>query len=141
MIGTFLHIDIPIVGLLDEFVLYTNIDVMFTGLVTWKHIFPQVLCMETYKSQNDFARGKFAFGEPAKFGVPEYFAVSSEMDRRHYTNYLNAGVMFLNTRNLRATQTEVLAFIFTHAQRERGPSNGRPAQVIRDRPRQGKVKG
>jgi GDP-fucose protein O-fucosyltransferase len=117
MIGTFLRIDIPIVGMLDEFVLYTDIDVLFTGPVTWKTIFPHEPSFEKVKTENDFARGFFSFGEPGQFGVPQFFAVASEMEMRLDPNFMNAGVMLLNMRSLRDTHDQFVEFICAEGER------------------------
>lgn len=111
MVGTFLRIDIPILGFIDEFVLYTDVDVMFTGPVTWRSILPESSLYTATLQNNDMSRGKMRFGKVNAPGLPTYFSTSCEMKRKKDTNFMNAGVMVLNMRNMRATHERFLQFI------------------------------
>lgn len=117
MVGTFLRIDIPILGILDEFVLYTDVDVMFTGPVTWRNILPTPGMYNRARSSNDFARGKVQLGAANAPGLPTFFSVTSEMSKTHDSNFMNAGVMLMNMRNLRESYESLLRFITEKAER------------------------
>eukprot|EP00968_Pinguiococcus_pyrenoidosus_P007416 scaffold492_cov257-Pinguiococcus_pyrenoidosus.AAC.47 len=110
MIGTFLRVDIPVAGLLDEFVLYTDVDCLFSGSVGWQDLLGARYVQA--RAQADFAGGKFYADPPGQVGLPLFFSASSEMERRMDPAYLNAGVMLLNMRNLRSTYADFLGFIF-----------------------------
>ena len=71
MIGTFLRIDLPILGFLDEFVLYVDVDVMFRAEVDWGLILDEVQPTERARlvAANHFAAGKFSFSAPGEPGV------------------------------------------------------------------------
>eukprot|EP00438_Fugacium_kawagutii_P008097 Skav222118 [mRNA] locus=scaffold1181:490907:492310:- [translate_table: standard] len=106
MVGTFMRIDIPILGILDPFVFYADIDVIFQRDVTWQGLLGQhVKVME----RNDFARGMHQFGRPNEDGLPTYFSMSAEVGM--VKKPMNAGVMLLNMLSLRDTYDSFLAFI------------------------------
>lgn len=111
MIGTFMRIDIPIVGFLDEFVLYTDVDVMFKGDVDWGVLLDGVRSGPIYR-HNDFARGKFKFTTLGQQGLPLYLSASSESTKQTKPEELNAGVLLLNMRSLRETYEGFRDFIF-----------------------------
>lgn len=117
MIGTFLRIDIPILGIRDEFVLYTDVDVLFRGPVRWRNVLPSAKLFNLTMERNDFARGKFAFGCPNSLGLPTFFSVSSESEMKMNSNLMNAGVMLLNMRNLREAHERFSNFITEKAAR------------------------
>lgn len=119
MIGTFLRIDLPILGFLDEFVLYVDVDVMFRAEVDWGLILDEVQPTERARlvAANHFAAGKFSFSAPGEPGVPRYFSASNEMNRfetKSQGTWLNAGVMLLNMRSLRRTYEGFKDFIFAN---------------------------
>lgn len=122
MVGTFLRIDIPISGILDELVLYTDVDVMFRGPVTWSNLVPEPQALSNIRRKNDFSRGKFDYGRGDQSGLPQYFAASSEMEMSTDPEKMNAGVMILNMRNLRASYREFLSFILRRGE-EKGEFN------------------
>eukprot|EP00435_Cladocopium_sp_Y103_P006435 s5672_g2.t1 len=93
MIGTFLRIDVPILGILDEFVLYTDTDVLFMGDVEWKSILRKRY--QRFVNSNDFARGVQRLANPGEIGVPRYFSMSSEFSRDTTAMDYNAGIMLL----------------------------------------------
>ena len=93
MIGTFLRIDVPILGILDEFVLYTDTDVLFMGDVEWKSILRKRY--QRFVNRNDFARGVQHLANPGEIGVPRYFSMSSEFSRDTTAMDYNAGIMLL----------------------------------------------
>lgn len=88
--GTFLRIDIPILcgelGILDEFVLYTDTDVLFVQDV--------VADLQKY--------------------TPAYFAVCPEFNKTDYINF-NAGIMLINIKGMLDTHKEFTDFMETHS--------------------------
>lgn len=84
--GAFLRVEIPVIaeklGLHDEYVLYTDIDVLFREDV--------VPYLDTLR--------------------PKYFAVSPEIDKEDYRN-VNTGVMLMNLPALRDVQADFQKFI------------------------------
>ena len=112
MIGTFMRIDIPILGFLDEFIFYTDVDVMFKGEVDWNTIL-EGADPDAIRKANDFASGQFQFSPPGKPGLPLYFSASSEMMKSENPFFMNAGVMLLNMRSLRDT----VRFLFANSSR------------------------
>uniref|UniRef100_A0A7S1XX08 Nucleotide-diphospho-sugar transferase domain-containing protein n=1 Tax=Phaeomonas parva TaxID=124430 RepID=A0A7S1XX08_9STRA len=114
MLGTFLRIEVPVLGLLDEFVLYTDVDVMFTGHVDWDVILGQDK-YSALRGSTDFARGKglSGGGRAGEGGLPRYFSASSEMQKSRLPGMLNAGVMLLNMRALRESYDAFRHFIFS----------------------------
>jgi len=80
--GTYLRSDIPIVEETDDFVLYTDADVMFGN--------PNI--------------GKIPIP------TPEYFAAAPEFDINNW-NYFNAGSMLMNVKNLRADYDRFTSFV------------------------------
>ena len=109
MIGTFLRVDVPVVGILDEFVLYTDVDVMFRKDVTWEGILGKQYGRA--KAANDFASGRRHFSPTPGQGLPLFMSASSEMQKSKDPKYLNAGVMVLSMRSLRDTHAAFLDFI------------------------------
>ena len=65
MIGTFMRIDIPILGFRDEFILYTDVDVMFKTDIDWTALLGKT-GEATIRNTNDFAEGKFNFSPAGK---------------------------------------------------------------------------
>ena len=112
MIGTFMRIDLPIIGLLDDFVLYTDVDVMFKSEIDWGVLlgsarFPLI------KRANDFTKGRWDYAPPGQPGLPLFLSASSEMSKSTRPEFLNAGVMLLNMRNLRDTYDAFKKFILS----------------------------
>ena len=80
--GTYLRADVPVVEQTDEYVLYTDADVIFGN--------PNI--------------GKIAI--PA----PEYFAAAPEFDTNNWS-YFNAGSMLMNVKNLKADYKRFSEFV------------------------------
>lgn len=89
IIATFLRVDIPILGFADDYVLYTDIDVLFMKDVKLSDFGPR----------------------------PEYFTLGVESkgseNLYHGRPYGNAGVMLLNLVNLRRSYKQFVNFIFS----------------------------
>ena len=105
------RIDLPILGLLDDFILYTDTAVLFTNDVTWKDVFGDNHEALARSMQRKMFSGPFfntyamAYNSvkqnvpnnrasKASFGVPKFFAVPN-FPQGH------SGVMLMNLRNLR----------------------------------------
>lgn len=80
--GTYLRADIPIVEEKDDFVLYTDADVIFGN--------PNI--------------GKISIS------APEYFAAAPEFDPNNWS-YFNAGSMLMNIKNLKADYKRFSEFV------------------------------
>ena len=112
MVGTFARIDIPILGILDEYVLYTDVDVMFKSEIDWTTLLGgSQKRLGALRKRVDLAKGRSAFGKSGELGAPLYLAASSEMQRTKDPAFLNAGVMVLNMRSLRDTYAPFRDFI------------------------------
>lgn len=79
--GAFLRCDIPIIEKEDDFVLYTDCDVLFL-------------------KDFDFSSLKH----------PDYFACAPQTNRRNYFDF-NTGVMVMNVKNLRESHEKFVKFI------------------------------
>eukprot|EP00438_Fugacium_kawagutii_P002253 Skav227469 [mRNA] locus=scaffold2491:369513:371036:+ [translate_table: standard] len=107
MVGTFLRIDIPILGLLDPLAFYADVDVLFQNDVTW----PSLLGM----SEKTFSKKKYmpyeqqSFAKPGQEGIPKFFAMSAETQMEKVA--ANAGVMLWNVPSMREAYPKFLEFI------------------------------
>lgn len=90
LISTFMRIDIPILGFVDDFVLYTDVDVLFL----------QNLDLSS-------------FGE-----LPRYYTASTETIGDN--GYMNAGVVLYNVINMRWTYNSFLSHVFSDSNRMNG---------------------
>eukprot|EP00908_Phaeocystis_cordata_P014041 Transcript_25147.p1 GENE.Transcript_25147~~Transcript_25147.p1 ORF type:complete len:1461 (-),score=286.79 Transcript_25147:2270-6652(-) len=103
MAATWMRIDIPRLGFVDEFILYSDIDVMFTADI----------------AVSDFAAG----GRLPGVGNDLHYIVGTEAGRSEATDccekdgsrvdYGNAGVMLMHVERMRSTNDEFVAWIFT----------------------------
>jgi len=125
ILNRFLRIDIPTLGFLDEFVLYTDTDVMFTGEVTWQTILGGETKFQMVHSAADFSTGSFYHDEPGEEGLPMFFSASEQSFMRSNHRGLNEGVMLMNMRNLRETHGAFLQFLLNsdHLLRSAGKGN------------------
>lgn len=82
--GTFMRLDIPFVETEDEFVLYADIDVYFVDDITLKDFSVQTKYLAA---------------------APEFSKDIQKMD------YFNAGVLFLNVRNMRKKCNEIFSLL------------------------------
>ncbi len=80
--GTYLRADIPIVEETDDFVLYTDADVIFGNPNIGKTPIP----------------------------VPDYFAAAPEFDSNNWS-YFNAGSMLMNVKNLKSDHKRFADFV------------------------------
>ncbi|CAJ1414275.1 unnamed protein product [Effrenium voratum] len=107
MVGTFLRIDIPILGLLDPFLFYADIDILFQNDVTW----PKLLGVEEdiFQEIRHLPYEQQQFAKPGKPGLPRYFAMSAESEMKREA--VNAGVMLWNLQSMRESYPSFLDFI------------------------------
>ncbi len=81
--GTFMRFDIPFIEKEEDYVLYSDIDVVFNSDI----------CAE-------------------KLGKPKYLAAAPEFDKDiEHMSYFNAGVMYLNVANMRKISEKVFEFL------------------------------
>eukprot|EP00434_Breviolum_minutum_P042447 symbB.v1.2.037781.t1/scaffold5674.1/size24704/2 len=110
LVAQWLRIDLPILGILDEFVLYTdvaNVALLFTNHVRWKDLvgdnFEALSRSMSRKALHGSFFNKYAlFGE---IGVPRFFAIINGSGVE-----LDSSVMLMNLKNLRQSYNEFRAF-------------------------------
>lgn len=107
VVGTFLRIDIPILGLLDPFLFYADIDILFQNDVTW----PKLLGAtdKQFKKIKDLPYEQQVFAKPGQEGIPMFFAMSAESEMEKVA--ANAGVMLWNVQSMRESYPSFLNFI------------------------------
>lgn len=101
--GMLLRIDIPIVGLLDRFVLYTDIDVLFQQAVKWETMLG---------NSTPLIEENISYAKPGTIGLPRFFAMSTDFVQRSDREQMDTGVMLMNLVNLRKTHQEFVHFLF-----------------------------
>lgn len=82
ILGTFLRIDVPLIETEDDFVLYTDTDVIFTKDIKLDEI-----------------------------GRPELFSASTQIGLNDWSVF-NAGVMVMNIKNMKAAHKEIVDYIY-----------------------------
>ena len=107
MVGTFLRIDIPILGLLDPFLFYADIDILFQNDVTWSKLLGAT--DKRFKKMKDLPYEQQVFAKPGQEGVPMFFAMSAESEMEKVA--ANAGVMLWNVQSMRESYPSFLNFI------------------------------
>lgn len=101
--GMLMRIDIPVVGLLDRLVLYTDIDILFQQPVDW----------ETMLGNSTlFTEENITYAKPGAIGLPRFFAMSTEFVQSSDREKMDTGVMLMNLVNLRKTHQEFVNFLF-----------------------------
>lgn len=115
MVGTFLRIDVPIVGILDPLVFYADIDILFQRDVTWKKLlgpkYQKFQKFQKFKDGNNFAHQMHLFTKPGTEGFPQFFSMSAETER--IKEAVNAGVMLMNMVTMRDAYDSFLQFILS----------------------------
>lgn len=110
VIARWLRIDLPMLGILDDFVLYTDVNVrshvLFTNDVNWMDLLGENHRNLARSMERKMFPGPFFnnYASPGKFGVPRFFAVPDN-DRAH------SGVMLMNLKELRQSYNDFLAFV------------------------------
>jgi len=94
VVGQWLRIDLPVLGILDDFVLYTDVSVLFTKSVTWKDLLGENCRGLARSMQRKMYSGPFFnnYAVPGKVGVPRWLAVPDNN---------MAGVMLMNLKTLK----------------------------------------
>lgn len=92
VLGTFARLDIPILGFMDEYVLYADTDVVFTRDITL----------------SDFTKGKDRVGE-----LPKYAMCGPETEK-DVKDICNAGIMLINIRGMANTYDSYVYFILSN---------------------------
>ena len=88
MLSTFARLDIPTLGIIDPYVLYADVDMMFVGAVTLRDFAPP----------------------------PAFYAVGTEAVDEMYPEgvaYGNAGVMLMNVEAMRRTHGAFIEWVFS----------------------------
>ena len=117
MMAQWLRIDIPVLGLLDEFVLYTDIDVLFTGDIFWKDLLGKNhLSLRGSLVRNMFGKGFFdEYAATGRVGVPKFLGVAerwgSTVPASKNEDGLDCGVMLMNLRSLRESHERFRQFV------------------------------
>jgi hypothetical protein len=114
LISTYLRIDIPILGFLDEYVLYTDGDVLFVREVKLEDF---IIKRET-KRKNKSSTSSVSFSS----SLPKYIFMSLEnkVASKDEFNHANAGVMLYNLKGTRRTYEKFLAHVFSSQYMEAG---------------------
>lgn len=114
LIATYLRLDIPILGFRDEYILYTDTDVLFmnTPVFNSKPSYyingaesDENVCgfqTQTIKTTNNFKTYK----------------------RNHHIEYGNAGIMYMNVNNLRNVYEDFVTFAFNSKNLQNGLHHG-----------------
>lgn len=103
MIATFARFDIPILGFTDDYVLYTDVDVMFVSdinLASFDVLPEYMLC-----------------------GTESHKEGTHDISKKNF--YANAGVILYNTRFMRRSHKEFINFAFSDDSMERGLHYGK----------------
>mmetsp|Transcript_74879 Transcript_74879/g.178754 ORF Transcript_74879/g.178754 Transcript_74879/m.178754 type:complete len:761 (+) Transcript_74879:59-2341(+) len=119
-----LRIDIPLLGILDQFVLYTDTDVIFTGPVTWQDLIGEKAdSLIATLERKMLGRGLFKqYAKPGHFGVPQFYAVSGEKNQNSAKD-ADTGVMLMNLPALRNTYKAFENFLFSDDHLLRGQAD------------------
>ena len=109
-VGRLLYLDIPILGIPDSFVFYTEVDVLFQNDVSWARLLGEQV--DKFKRGNDFSIGQQLFTGPGKQGLPEFFSMSAGTKQVRRTQ--DSGVMLLNLLSLRSAYPAFARFILSN---------------------------
>jgi hypothetical protein len=125
MIATFLRIDIPILGFVDDFVLYTDVDVLFVGDLFLNDFVP----LPKYYTVGSEANGPYVATNvylPSATWLRAEPADSERLPPRDYRSigYGNAGIMLMNVAWMRRTQSEFVSWTFSDTNAMRGVHYG-----------------
>lgn len=87
MIATFLRLDVPTLGFIDDYILYADVDVLFTGNVRLQDFGPT---------------------------LPRYFTIGVELEGGDLSPHSgNMGIMLINTREMQRTHAALVDWIFS----------------------------
>ena len=110
VVGQWLRIDLPVLGILDDFVLYTDVSVLFTNSVTWKDLLGDNYRGLARSMQRKMYSGPFFnnYAAPGKVGVPRCLAVPDNSNM--------AGVMLMNLKTLKESYQDFLELVIKKEQ-------------------------
>lgn len=117
LVAQWLRIDIPVLGFLDEFVLYTDIDVLFLNDIFWKDLLGKNhLSLRESLLRNMFGKAFFdEYAPTGGVGVPKILAVAerwgSTVPASKNDDGLDCGVMLMNLRSLRESHERFRHFV------------------------------
>ena len=111
VVAQWLRIDLPMLSILDDFVLYTDATVLFTNDVTWKDLFGENHMGLIRSMKRKMFSGPFFnnYASRDSLGVPKFFAVPDNKDKQ-------SGIMLMNLKNLRQSYDEYCAFVIKNEQ-------------------------
>ena len=110
MAATWMRIDIPQLGFVDEFVLYADIDIMFVNDVTVSQFAADLDGNGLPGDGNDL---HYIVGTETSMLQPTECCSETSKRFGQTIDYGNAGVMLLHVARMRATNAEFVAWIFT----------------------------
>ena len=112
LLAQWLRIDIPIIGIMDEFVLYTDLDVLFIDDIFWKDL----LGKNHFNLRDSLLRkmvGRAFFQDYAptgRVGIPRFLGVAGRWGSMIASSgddiQYDCGVMLMNLRNLRESHEQ-----------------------------------
>lgn len=111
LVSRLLRIDLPIVGILDQFVLYTDPDVLFTGDVTWQGLLgPNYLRLERLLRKKKLLKAPFdVYYAPRNAeGLPKFFGLG----KAETSQDEDTAVMFLNLKTLGESYFDFRRYVF-----------------------------
>lgn len=112
LVSRLLRIDLPISGILDQFVLYTDPDVLFTGDVTWQGLLgPNYLRLERLLRKKKLLKASFdVYYAPRNAeGLPKFFGLGKAETSQ---DEVDTAVMFLNLKTLGESYFDFRRFVF-----------------------------
>lgn len=117
LIATYLRIDIPILGFRDDYILYTDTDVLFMKT-------PKFNNKPSYYI-NGAESDESVCGFQANVPVTNKFVGKSyKMKNSRYIKYGNAGIMYMNMNNLRNVYESFVDFTFSDVNLQKGLHHG-----------------
>eukprot|EP00913_Durusdinium_trenchii_P003263 g3019.t1 len=112
--GACMRLDVPVVGILDPLVLYTDVDILFHERLEW----PKILGLTEHGDRDQEALHALAhsteygtFTHPSG-GIPEFFSMATELIQSYNVEKTDTGVMLMNLRNLQKTYVNFTQFLF-----------------------------
>eukprot|EP00435_Cladocopium_sp_Y103_P040371 s332_g11.t1 len=118
LMAQWLRIDIPVLGLLDEFVLYTDIDVLFLNDISWKDLLGKNhLSLRASLFRKMLGKGFLhEYATTGRVGIPQFLGVADRWGstvgfNRDPDDGSDCGVMLMNLRSLRESHEQFRRFV------------------------------
>ena len=111
LVSRLLRIDLPMSGILDQFVLYSDPDVLFTGDVTWQGLLgPNYLRLERLLRKKKLLKASFdVYYAPRNGeGLPKFFGLGKTESSQDE----DTAVMFLNLKTLGESYFDFRRYVF-----------------------------